>query len=265
MALASRDPRRARKVLEPYAGVRAVESYDDLLADADVECVYIPLVNNLHKEWTKRALSAGKHVLCEKPLAMNEQEAEEMAAAAVSSGRHLMEAFMYRFNPAVRAFVESAQDAIHVETNFGFVLDQAPNYRWQAELGGGALLDVGCYTVSAARWILGEPVDVASRARMQRGVDTSVAALLQFDGGRTASVWASFESAEGQAVTAVTRQQVLRLDRPFNPQSDWLDQYRLMVESFGDSVLHGKPVAIPPEDSIANMRVLDRIRASFSS
>lgn len=263
VALASRDPLRARQMLQPYAGVRALNSYDDVLADADVDCVYIPLVNSLHKEWTERALGAGKHVLCEKPLAMNEQEAEDMSAAAAASGRHLMEAFMYRFNPAVRSFVESAGDAIHVEANFGFELDKEPNYRWQAALGGGALLDVGCYTVSVARWILGEPVDVVSRARVQRGVDMSVAALLQFDGGRTASVWASFESAEGQAVTAVTRRQVLRLERPFNPQNDWLDQYRLMVESFDESVLHGEPVAIPLEESIANMRVLDRIRAAF--
>jgi D-xylose 1-dehydrogenase (NADP+, D-xylono-1,5-lactone-forming) len=240
---------------------RASESYEALLADPDVDAVYIPLVNNIHKEWTLRALAARKHVLCEKPLAMNATEAEEMAAAAASSGMHLMEAFMYRFHPRTRAFIDELHDPLHVQASFGFSLEDRSNYRLQPELGGGALLDVGCYTVSIARWILGEPEDVLARARVE-GVDMTVSALLQFSGGRTASLWASFESPEEQEVTVVTAESVHRLATPFTSTEE-ADSYQVMVESFADSVLKDVPVAIPPAESIANMRVLDRIREAI--
>jgi predicted dehydrogenase len=264
VAVGSRDAARAGQVVEPYAKARALRGYEAVVEDPEVDCVYIPLVNNLHREWTVRALEAGKHVLCEKPLAMNEAEARDMATVAQRSNRLLMEAFMYRFNPAAREFVESARDAFHVEARFGFTLGDGPNYRREARLGGGALLDVGCYTVSVSRWLLGEPASVLASAHMQDGVDMSVAAVMEFEGGRTASIFASFESAENQEVTAISRDEVLRLERPFNPLDGWLEQYRLMVESFGDSVLDRKPAEIPVEESIANMRVLDQIREASS-
>ena len=262
VAIASRDLDRAQR-MAAATSAHVSESYAALLADPEVDAVYIPLTNDVHKEWTLRALAARKHVLCEKPLAMNAAEAEEMAAAASSEGMHLMEAFMYRFHPRVREFVDRINDPLHVQASFGFTLDDESNYRWRAELGGGALLDVGCYTVNVARWILGEPEVVLARARM-KGVDITVSALLQFSGGRTASLWASFESPEEQALTVVTSKDVHRLSTPFSYMGE-ADPYRLMVESFGDSVLHDRPVAIPPSESIANMRVLDRVREALKS
>jgi xylose dehydrogenase (NAD/NADP) len=226
-----------------------------------VDAVYIPLVNSLHHEWTLRALSAGKHVLCEKPLAMNAAEAEDMAAAAKRIGLCLMEAFMYRFHPRTRAFIDSARNALYVQARFGFTLRKPADYRMQPSLGGGALLDVGCYTVNVARWILGEPSRVSAHSRLQGGVDMTTSALLEFPGERTAAVWVSFESAEGQEVTAVTTEGTKRLELPFSSR-DEPNPYRLMVESFGDSVIEGKPVAVPPDESVANMAALDRIRAA---
>ena len=258
-AIASRDPLRARELVESYPGAKAPESYEALLEDTDVDAVYIPLVNSVHKEWTLRALAAGKHVLCEKPLAMNAAEAEAMAAAARSAGKHLMEAAMYRFHPRTRDFVQALADPIYVHATFGFALEGKSNYRFQSALGGGALLDIGFYVVSVARWILGEPSDVFARSRLSGGVDLTTTALLQFSGGRTASVWASFESPEAQELTVVGRDGALRLERPFN-SFDEPNQYQLMVESFADSILDDQPVAIPPSESIANMKVLDRIR-----
>jgi len=258
-AIASRDPGRARQLAEVYAGAKAPHSYEALLADPDIDAVYIPLVNNLHKEWTLRAVAAGKHVLCEKPLAMNAQEAEEMAVVAKSAGRLLMEAFMYRFHPRTRRFVEAIQDPMYVQASFGFTVKDATDFRLQAALGGGALLDVGCYGVSVARWILGEPSKVLARSRMHRGVDMTTSALLEFPGGQTAAVWASFESPEEQSLTAVARDDVRRLDRPFSSQEE-VDEYQVMVESFADSILLDKPVAIPLSESIANMKVLDWIK-----
>ena len=234
-------------------------SYDAVLDDPEVDAVYIPLVNSLHRHWTFRAIAAGKHVLCEKPMAMNAAEAEDMAAAAKRAGLHLMEAFMYRFHPRTRAFIESVRNPLYVHARFGFTLGRPADYRMQSSLGGGALLDVGCYTVNVARWILGEPSAVFARSRVQGGVDMTTSALLQFPGDRTAAVWASFESAEGQELTVVTAEGVNRLEFPFNSR-EGPDQYQVMVESFGNSVIDDKPVAIPPSDSIANMVVLDRIR-----
>jgi len=264
VAIASRDHERAKRMADGFDGARAAASYEELLADPEVDAVYIPLVNSDHKSWTLRALEAGKHVLCEKPLALNAAEAEEMAAAAERSGRHLMEAAMYRFHPRTRAFVESIVDPIYVQASFGFTLKNKTDYRLEAAMGGGALLDVGFYVVSVARWILGEPSDVLARSRLRDGTDMTTSALLQFPGGETAAVWASFESAEDQELTVVTRQGAYRIGRPFN-WPDEVDQYQLMVESFGESVLHDRPVEIPLSESIANMRVLDRIREAAAT
>jgi xylose dehydrogenase (NAD/NADP) len=264
VAIASRDPLRARDLAEGYPGAKAPATYEALLEDREVDAVYIPLVNSVHKEWTLRALAAGKHVLCEKPLAMNATEADEMDVAAQSAGKHLMEAAMYRFHPRTRAFVEGLTNPIYVHATFGFTLKGKSNYRFQPDLGGGALLDIGFYVVSAARWILGEPEDVLAQSKLRNGVDLTTSALLKFSGGRTAAVWASFESPELQELTVVAGEEAQRLGRPFNSE-DEPDQYQLMVESFSDSVLDHQPVAIPPSESIANMRTLDRIRDAAAS
>ena len=199
-----------------------------------MEAVYVPLHNSVHREWTVRAVAAGKHVLCEKPLGMNAGEAEEMGAAAHKAGVLLMEAFMYRFHPRPLAFVDGLRDPIFVQATFGFTLLDKANFRMRKELGGGALLDVGCYTVNVARWILGEPDGIMAVAR---GAEVDMTEL-----------------------TVVTRGGRVRLEEPFN--STQPDPYRLMVESFGESVLEGKAVALPVSDSIANMKVLDRIAES---
>ena len=259
VAVASRDPHRARKLVEAYPGAYAAGSYDALLADPSVDAVYIPLVNSVHKAWTMRALAAEKHVLCEKPLAMNAVEAEGMAVAAESSGKHLMEAFMYRFHPRTRRFVEGIRDPMYLQVSFGFTVRGKADYRLDGRLGGGALLDVGCYGVSVVRWILGEPAQVLALSRLDGDVDMTTSALFEFAGGQTATVWASFESPETQELTVVARDGVHHLERPFSPREE-PDSYQLMVESFGESVIDGRPVAIPVRESVANMRVLDRIR-----
>ncbi len=260
LSLASRDAGRARVMAEQHGVERCVETYDAVLEDPAVEAVYIPLVNSLHREWTLRALRAGKHVLCEKPLALNAAEAEEMAAAAEAAGRLLMEALMYRFHPRMRELAESVTAARHVHAVFGFSLDAPGNYRLDPQLGGGALLDVGSYTVSAARWLLGEPREVHAVARRgPSGVDTTVSALLGFAGGAQATLLASFETPEVQELVVVTGDRVVRLEQPFTAWRDPADPYQLMVEAFAAAALDGGPAPLPAADSIANLRVLDRI------
>jgi predicted dehydrogenase len=265
LVIASRDPERAQAMASRFSIPRAIASYEAVLEDAAVDAIYIPLVNSLHREWTLRALEAGKHVLCEKPLGMDAGEAQEMADAARVAGRCLMEAFMYRFHPRARAFVEALRTGprpLHVQASFGFPLTDKSNYRLVRELGGGALLDVGCYAVSAARWILGEPDNVLAQARVDRQshVDMSVSALLRFAEGGTASVWSSFESAEEQGLAAVTSEGTFTLEHPFTAWKDPDDPYQLMVESFANSVLQAEPVEISSDESVANMKVIDRIR-----
>ena len=265
VAVASRDPERATTFAHKHAIPKVGADYEALLGDTAVDAVYIPLVNSLHREWALRAFAAGKHVLCEKPLAMNAGEAEEMARAATASGMHLMEAFMYRFKPRTREFVERVRTSGapgHVEARFGFPLDHPGDYRLVPELGGGALLDVGCYVVNVSRWLLGEPVVPVAEAHIDpaTGVDMTTSARLRFPGGGTASVWCSFESPEDQMLMAETQHGKQTLLNPFGGRNEPEDPYQLMVESFGDSIASGAPVAIPPDDSVANMRVLDRIR-----
>ena len=264
VAVASRDSERAKAMLVSYPEVRIHTSYDALLADPEVDAVYNPLPNSHHKEWSIRALEAGKHVLCEKPIALDAGEADEMAAAAAAAKRHLMEAFMYRFHPSLREFVETARDALHVSAQFGFMAHDANDIRLQASLGGGALLDVGCYTVSVTRWILGEPIDVVAAANVRDGVDLTTSALLTFPGGRTASLWSSIESARIEDVTVIKPGRVLRRSPAFSAREDH-DPYQLMLDSFGESVLSARPLEIPMSESIANMRVLDAIRETSRS
>ena len=153
-------------------------------------------------------------------------------------------------------------EPLHVQASFGFTAKDPNDIRLNATLGGGALYDVGCYTVSVSRWILGEPVEVAGSGRFERGIDVSISGLLTFAGGATASVWASVESPEEQDLKVITRSGVLKRWRPFSAYKDPHDPYQLMVESFGRSVIDDRPVELPVSESIANMRVLDRIRES---
>ena len=258
VALASRDVERGRRL---FSG--AVHGdYQTLLDDRNVDAVYLPLPNNLHLEWTLRALAAGKHVLCEKPLALTAAEAEELAAAALSSGRVLMEAFMYRFHPRIKSVVADLRrnPPSELSARFGFSLDAPGNYRLDPALGGGALLDVGCYTINLARWILGEPAWVEASGRVA-GVDMTVDIRLGFPSGARAHLFASFETPETQELRAGD----LVIDRPFTAPREPVDAYRVMVEDFSAAALGGLAAPLSLEDSIANLRVVDAVRRGLET
>jgi predicted dehydrogenase len=263
LALASRDPRRASAMAARHQVPRVHPTYDDLLRDPDVEAVYLPLPNSLHREWTLRALEAGKHVLCEKPLATSGAEAAEMGAAARGTGRLLMEAAMYRFQPRMVELASALRGRVrYLHASFAFPIDAPDNYRMRPDMGGGALLDVGFYVVDLARWLLGEPERVAAVSH-QDVVDLSWSIALSFPGGRQAGLLASFEAAEYQELAAVTSERVVHVDRPFGRPGD-LQCYRLMVEAFAEAALTGAPVPLPLESSIATAALLDRVRAAVA-
>jgi predicted dehydrogenase len=178
VAVASRDGERARAYADARGIERAHGTYDGLLADPDVDAVYISLPNSLHVEWTLRALAAGKHVLCEKPLTARPEEVERVFDAARDAGRHVLEAFMYRHHPQTARLVELVRSGAIgelrlVRATFGFALDDLANVRLHGDLDGGGLMDVGCYCVSAARLVAGEP-ERAYAELVKGGVDGRV-------------------------------------------------------------------------------------------
>lgn len=207
LAIASRDAATASVVAAQHGIARSYGSYEALLADPDVDAVYIGLPNHLHKPWTIAAARAGKHVLCEKPLALDESEAAEMIAECEAAGVVMMEAFMYRTHPQwalAHDLVDSGRigELKAVQTWFSYYNDDPANVRAVPEWGGGALYDIGCYAIDVARWFLGERPDEV-HGIVQRdpvmGIDTTTAGHLRF-GDRTASFTVSMRTQPGQRV-----------------------------------------------------------------
>jgi len=223
-AIASRDADKAAAAAAEWEIPRAITGYDALLADPDIDAVYIPLPNHLHAEWTVKAAEAGKHVLCEKPLALTLDEVDRIVAAAAAAHVHVAEAFMYRHHAQTHAVRELvAGGAIgtprFVRGCFSFNLDRPGDVRFDAAKGGGALWDVGCYPVSFARTILAaEPETVQATAVIgPTHVDMSVGAILRFPGPVVTVVDASFVAPFRAEVEVVGSTGTIRVARPFKP------------------------------------------------
>ncbi len=224
MALASRDATRARESAAAFGVERVHSSYDALLADPDVDAVYIPLPNSLHAEWTIRACRAGKHVLCEKPLALSMAEVDAVAAAAADTGRVVTEAFMYRHHPQTRRIAQLVREGavgsiVGIRGAFTFSLSSSTDVRLDPALGGGSLWDVGCYPVSFARTVMGEePEEVFGwQVLSDSGVDETFAGLLRFASGALASFDCGFRAPLRTEMEIVGTQGTLRVPRPFKP------------------------------------------------
>ena len=291
-AIASRDAAKARAWAKRFDIPRAHEDYASLLKDAAVDAVYIPLANHLHAPWTLRALRAAKHVLCEKPIALDAREAETMAAAAEKAGLLLMEAFMYRFHPQVERAIELFRAgeigaARFVRSAFTFPYDGDPaNYRWTPRFGGGALLDVGCYPLSAARLVFGrEPVSVFAKGRFhpRRRIDMSTAALLEFPGGSFAHCDSSFEAQFQSRLEIAGSLGRIELPRAFSQKSLGVEvrvikgdaetvlavpaasAFARMVDHFGEALIAGRPLRYGPRDAVLNMKAIDAVVRSIRS
>jgi xylose dehydrogenase (NAD/NADP) len=287
---ATRSPKNAARTVIDNNINHVYHTYDDLLADPDIDAVYIPLPNHLHHPWTLKALQAGKHVLCEKPLACNEAEAQDMVNTAAAAGLLLMEGMMYRFHPRSQSIKQTVSRGeigrvSLVRSAFCYKMDEellasGNNARLKPEMGGGALLDVGCYSVSVARWYMGaEPTELQAQAvYYSSGVDMHVVASLRFPENGLATLEASFISSMQQTYSVVGSEGAI--DLPHDAFIPWekdavftvrgkdqevgqnhvtpgADEYLLMVEHFADAALGKMALTLPPEDSIRNMRVLD--------
>ncbi len=291
-AIAARDPEKARRFAERHGIARAHDDYASLIDDPTLDAVYVPLPNRLHAEWTIRALEAGKHVLCEKPLASNADEAARMAEAAEKSGRRLMEAFHWRYHPLMTRVAEILDQGElgtlrHVEASFCFPLLKPGDIRFRWDLAGGALMDTGCYAINIVRFLAGahtepgenEPEVLSARARkLDTDVDRAMEAGLRFANGVTARIRCSLLSARVLSLRARARGDDGRLSI-FNPIAPQF-HHRLRVTTSagsraerlrGDSSytaqlrafvawVNGGPT--PPSDArdgVRNMRVIDAI------
>ena len=290
-AIGSRDLPRAEAAASEFRIARAYSSYEEVLADPEVDAVYIPLPNDLHERWTIAAAEAGKHVLCEKPLAMNAAEAERMIAACDTAGVLLMEAFMYRLHPsweAVREIVASGRigDLRAVQSWFSYFNDDPTNIRNIAASGGGALYDVGCYTVNLSRMLFGaEPVRVQGSVHRdpELGVDVLTSGILDFPNG-VATFTCSTRAEPDQRVHVYGTKGRISIEIAFNipldlptrvfvtaggdppvaPDTEVLtfepaNQYTIQAERFAAAVLGGTPAPIPPSDAVANLRVIQEL------
>ena len=207
VAIASRDVARGRKAADRLAIPSAYASYEELLADQDIDAVYNPLPNHLHRDWTIAAARAGKHVLCEKPLALNADEAQEMVDSCADAGVKLMEAFMYRLHPSwvkVRELVASGAigELLSIQTRFAYFNNDPSNIRNKTETGGGALMDIGCYAINLSRMMFGsEPTRVQAAVRRDPdfGTDTVTSALLDFGDGQASFVVSTQAEYDGGA------------------------------------------------------------------
>jgi predicted dehydrogenase len=294
VAIASRDAAQARAVADELGIPTAHGSYEALLADPGVDVVYIPLPNHLHAEWTIAAARAGKHVLCEKPLALTAADAERMVEACADAGVRLMEAFMYRHHPSWVAAMEIVASGRlgrlrAVQSWFSYYNDDPANIRNRLEVGGGALFDIGCYAVNLSRMLFdAEPGTVQASVIRDpaTGVDTLTSAILEFDDG-VASFTCSTRVETDQRVHVYGSDGRLSIEIPFNIPPDrpthvfviaggdppvapaietltfpTADPYTVEAERFAAAILDGLPTPTPPDDAVANLRVIERIFAA---
>ena len=193
VAVASRNGERAAEYAQTWGIPQTFSSYDDMLASDEIDAVYIPLPNHLHAEWSIRAMEAGKHVLCEKPFALTVDEVDRVASVSKSTGRHVMEAFMYQCHPQTKqlqAWVADGTlgDIRYMSSSFGFQLEDLSNVRMEPRYGGGALWDVGVYPVSLAQMVFGRPPTrvTAQKTVGETGVDVGFTGTLLYEGGGVA-------------------------------------------------------------------------------
>src|SRR4030043_643707 len=288
-AIASRQLRKARAAARRLDIKKAYGSYDELLADPDVDAVYLPLPNHLHVPWSIKALKAGKHVLCEKPIGLNTAETQELLEASRKFPRlKVMEAFMYRHHPQwqwVKKRVSEGKigELRTIQSFFSYYNSDPNNIRNKADIGGGGLMDIGCYCISLSRFIFGaEPRRV--RGIMEEDpnmkVDRLTSAILEFSSG-TSTFTCATQLVPYQRVNIFGTKGKIEIEIPFNTPPDqpckvWYgdgnrieevvlkvcDQYTIQGDLFSRAVLEDREVPVPLEDAVANMQVIEAIISS---
>ncbi|MGA2925334.1 MAG: Gfo/Idh/MocA family oxidoreductase [Solirubrobacteraceae bacterium] len=287
VAVASRDAAHAQRYASEHGIERAYAGYESLLADPDLDAVYVSLPNALHVQWSVAALAAGKHVLCEKPLSRRPADVQQAFDAAQREGGLLMEAFMYRHNPQtkrLKGLVDGgAIGAVRmIRAAFSFVAHSASDVRLRRALDGGALMDLGCYCVSGARLLAGEPERVtALQVLGGDGVDTSFAAAISFAGGVLAHFDVGLTHAARDELEVVGDQGTLFLDDPWHCREPVIElrrdagvqrielepvnSYRLEAENMSAAIRGEAPLLLGREDALAQARAIEALYLAADS
>ena len=289
VAVASRTEEKAKNYAEKWGIQRAYGSYEALLADPDIDVIYNSLPNNLHADWTIKALKAGKHVLCEKPLGLTATNVDKMLATVKETGRVLTEAFMYRHHAQTLKVKEIVKSGIlgklqFLRGSFSFSLKDEENYRLKKEMGGGSIWDIGCYPISYIRMLVGtNPVEVFGRqVRGQGGSDLSFVGQMRFSDGVLAQFDSSFQSPFRTEIEVVGSTGKLFVPNPFKPSkreeivltlNDKVEKIKIHgqelylgeVEDMADAVLLGKLPRISLEDSRENASTIRAFLESAES
>ena len=280
VAVAARDPSRAAEFAADL-GMESQPDYEALLADPDIDAIYIALTNNAHLRWTLTALEAGKHVLCEKPLALTAVEVEAMRAAEARSGTVLMEAFCHIFHPRFADVVDLVHagglgDLVTIEVSFTNPLPDPTDYRSSRALGGGAAYDLMGYCGTLATLVMGrQPQSLVARQTMSGEVDIAMAAALDF-GGCLATLQASFVGTRQQRMALIGTKDWIVLEHPIGNKNRQVsltcaartrtyapvDPYQLMVEDFVTAAMEQKPLYFSSSASLAQARLMDRLKQS---
>ncbi|MCP3996778.1 MAG: Gfo/Idh/MocA family oxidoreductase [bacterium] len=294
VAIASRSLDDAERVAADLGIPRAYGSYGQLLQDADIDAVYIPLPNHMHADWAIAAAAAGKHILCEKPIALTSGEADSMIAAADDAGVILREAFMYQFHPTwltAKRLVDEGRigDVVAVDSWFSYFNDDPTNIRNNVDYGGGALMDIGCYSIHLSRMLLdGEPTAVKAAVRRdpEMGIDIVTTAIMEF-GDRLATFGCSTRAEDAQRVDIQGTEGRINIEIPFNIPADRttrisvfrggnppaepnievftfepVNQYTLQAEAFAAAVLDGTAMPDTGAKAADNIRVIERVFAA---
>jgi xylose dehydrogenase (NAD/NADP) len=286
-AVASRDQRRAEEYAREWEIDRAYGSYQALLDDADVEAVYISLPNTLHCDWSIRAVEAGKHVLCEKPMSRHAGDVESAFDAAERNGRILMEAFMYRHNPQTTRLQQLVDDGAIgdvrlVRSCFSYSLYDADDIRLRTDVEGGSLMDVGCYCVSGSRLLAGDPEQVYGQQFVGRsGTDWVFSGTMRFRG----DVFAQFDCGtalpERDELEAIGSDGSLFVDDPWHCvepvielrrdggleriEVEHADSYRLEIENLSDAIRGAADPLLGREDAVGQVRAIEALYRSATT
>ena len=286
-AVASRDLARAAACARDHGIPQAYGSYEELLADPSLDAIYISLPNALHVEWATRALQAGKHVLCEKPLSRHPEQVEELFDTAERSGRLCMEAFMWRHHPQTKRLAALVADGAIgelrlVRAAFSFAASNPANVRLRPDLDGGALMDVGCYCVSACRLLAGEPVRVTAQQVVgPSGVDVRFAATLAFDDSVLASFDCAIDLPVRSELEAIGSKGTLRVQDPWHCRQPTLrlqrgdvvelievereDSYRLELENLGAAIRGEAEPLLGRADAVGQARAIEALYRSAAT
>ena len=299
-AIASRDTAKLGECRKKFNCPKAFASYEELLRDPEIDAVYVPLPNALHREWTIKAAEQGKHILCEKPIGLNAAECREMIAAAEKNGVLLMEAFMYRYTDCTRKVIEVLRSGVlgeikFIYSAFRFLLANPTSIKYQPELGGGSLYDVGCYPLNFTGMVVDElariqtavtgkpagsptPESISVQCVKSGGVDVLFSALLKYPSGLIASINSGFNAQKQIESQIVGTKGVLQVPNTFLEEACSLnitvdgrvtqtievansDRYRLEVEDFAHAIINKREPFFSLNETLRNMELMDRLYA----